>query len=148
MGSISITTTTYGIQYSCKPIFNSIKSRFDNFRTGPKSALSADWAHLPIPKDVQLFDRLVDAGEKVTRLLDAARDASDVIRTVVGVDRARTLGALRRIDGKQIRADDLKVAVSTGVGARVDGSRVRLPLKNCPGPITPKHGVNERATCS
>jgi hypothetical protein len=44
--------------------------------------LAADWAHLPIPKDVKLFDRLVAAGEQVTCLLDAARDASDVTRAL------------------------------------------------------------------
>ena len=36
-----------------------------------KSALSADWAHLPIPKDRELFEQLVTAGEQITRLLDA-----------------------------------------------------------------------------
>jgi transposase len=37
MGSTSITTTTYGMGRSVvNPIFHSLKSRFDNFRTGPK----------------------------------------------------------------------------------------------------------------
>ena len=49
-----------------------------------KSALSADWAHLPIPKDRELFDRLVAAGELVTRLLDANRDARDVVEAILG----------------------------------------------------------------
>ena len=82
-----------------------------NYQAEHKSALSADWAHLPIPKDLKLFDRLVAAGEQVTRLLDAAHDASDVIRAVVGTDRARAIGPLKRIDGKQVRPDDLKLAI-------------------------------------
>jgi hypothetical protein len=34
------------------------------------SALSADWAHVPIARDQQVFDRLVERGETVIRLLD------------------------------------------------------------------------------
>jgi hypothetical protein len=82
------------------------------------SALSADWAHLPIPKDWEVFDRLVAAGEQVTRLLDAARDASDIVRAVVGADRARVLGSLKRIDGEQVRTEDLKVTVTYWGGGK------------------------------
>jgi hypothetical protein len=89
-----------------------------SYQAEHKSALSADWAHLPIPKDVKLFDRVAAAGEQVTRLLDAARDASDVIRAVVGADRARALGPLKRIDGKQVRPDDLKVTVTYWGGGK------------------------------
>ena len=89
-----------------------------SYQAEHKSALSADWAHLPIPKDVKLFDRLAAAGEQVTRLLDAARDATDVIRAVVGADRARALGPLKRIDGKQVRPDDLKVTVTYWGGGK------------------------------
>ncbi len=49
-----------------------------SYQAEHKSALSADWAHLPIPKDAGLFARLVTAGEQVTRLLDASGDAGDV----------------------------------------------------------------------
>jgi hypothetical protein len=80
--------------------------------------LATDWAHLPIPKDVKLFDRLVAAGEQVTRPLDAARDAGDVIRAVVGADRARALGPLKRTDAKQVRPDDLKVTVTYWGGGK------------------------------
>jgi hypothetical protein len=83
-----------------------------------KSALSADWAHLPIPKDTKLFDRLVTAGEQVTRLLDAGRDAGDVIQTVVGADRARVLGSLKRLDGEQVRPADLKITVTYWGGGK------------------------------
>ena len=89
-----------------------------NYQAEHKSALSADWAHLPIPKDAILFDRLVTVGEQVTRLLDAGREAGDVIQAVVGADRARALGPLKRTDGKQVRPDDLKIAIAYWGGGK------------------------------
>jgi Type ISP C-terminal specificity domain len=89
-----------------------------SYQAEHKSALSADWAHLPIPKDKELFGRLVAAGENVTRLLDANRDARDVIESILGADRARSLGPLKRIDGKQLRPDDLKITVTYWGGGK------------------------------
>lgn len=77
-----------------------------------KSALSADWAHLPVPKDRDLFDRLVAKGEQVTRLLDANRDARDVIEAVLGGECVATLGPLKRTDGSHLRPADLKIDVT------------------------------------
>ena len=34
-----------------------------------RSALSADWAHLPVPKDKALLERLTEAGERTAHLL-------------------------------------------------------------------------------
>jgi hypothetical protein len=89
-----------------------------NYQAEHKSALSADWAHLPIPKDAGLFDRLTAAGEQVTRLLDAGRDASDVVHAVVGADRVRALGPLKRVHGEQVRPDDLKVTITYWGGGK------------------------------
>jgi len=89
-----------------------------SYQAEHKSALSADWAHLPIPKDAKLFDRLVTAGEFVTRLLDASRDAGDVIEAVVGTDRVRALGPLKRTDGKQVRPEDLRITVTYWGGGK------------------------------
>jgi hypothetical protein len=89
-----------------------------SYQAEHKSALSADWAHLPIPKDSNLFNRLVAAGEQVTRLLDSNTDAADVIQAIVGVERARALGPLKRLDGKQIRPDDLKIMVTYWGGGK------------------------------
>ena len=83
-----------------------------------KSALSADWAHLPIPKDLNLFDQLVTRGEQVTRLLDANRDARDVIEAVLSQERAVALGQLRRIDEGQLRPQDMQITVSYWGGSR------------------------------
>jgi Type ISP C-terminal specificity domain len=71
-----------------------------------------------MPKDIRLFDRLVAAGEQVTRLLDADRDAGNVIKAVVGADRARALGPPKRADAKQVRRDDLKITVTYWGGGK------------------------------
>jgi len=89
-----------------------------SYQAEHKSALSADWAHVPIPKDLKLFDRFVAAGENVTRLLDANHDAHAVIESILGADRARALGPLKRIDGKQVRPDDLKITVTYWGGGK------------------------------
>ncbi|WP_192178277.1 type ISP restriction/modification enzyme [Mesorhizobium amorphae] len=83
-----------------------------------KSALSADWAHLPIPKDLNLFEQLVVKGEQVTRLLDANRDARDVIEAVLGRECAAPLGPLKRSDGTNLRPGDLKVNVTYWGGGK------------------------------
>jgi hypothetical protein len=83
-----------------------------------KSALSSDWAHLPVPKNRNLFERLVEKGEQVTRLLDADRDALDVIEAVLGQQRAAVLGPLRRVDEAHVRPVDLQVTVSYWGGSR------------------------------
>jgi hypothetical protein len=88
------------------------------YQSEHKSALSADWAHVPIPKDKNLFDRLVSAGEQVTRLLDVDRDAADVIKAIIGTDLARALGPLKRTDAKQVRPDDLKITVTYWGGGK------------------------------
>jgi hypothetical protein len=89
-----------------------------SYQAEHKSALSADWAHLPIPKDADLFDRLVTAGGQVTWLLNAGRDAGDVIQAVLGANRVRALGPLKRTDGKQVRSDDLKITVTYWGGGK------------------------------
>jgi len=89
-----------------------------SYQAEHKSALAADWAHLAIPKDADLFHRLVLAGEQVKRLLDADLDASETIRAVVGEDRARALGPLKVADGKQVTPDDLSVTVTYWGGGK------------------------------
>jgi hypothetical protein len=83
-----------------------------------KSALSADWAHLPIPRNATLFAELVSAGEQVARLLDANRDARDVAVAILGNERFAALAPLQRMGGNQIRPDDLKITVNYWGGAK------------------------------
>lgn len=88
------------------------------YQSEHKSALSADWAHLPIPKDHQLFERLVEKGEQVIRLLDADRDASEVIEAVLGHQRMASLGQMRRVDSENLHPADLKIEISYWGGSR------------------------------
>jgi hypothetical protein len=83
-----------------------------------KSALSADWAHLPIPKDKELFEALVAKGEQVARLLDANRDAYDVIEAVLGSARAALIGPLKRADGGNLKPSDLKITITYWGGGK------------------------------
>lgn len=89
-----------------------------SYQAEHKSALSSDWAHLPIPKDAELLSKLVDSGEQIARLLDANLDARDVIEAVLTPERAKQLGRLRRRDGGQLTTDDLKVAVTYWGGGK------------------------------
>jgi len=52
------------------------------------------------------------------RLLDADRDAADVIKAVVGADLVRAIGPLKRTDAKQVRPDDLKITVTYWGGGK------------------------------
>ena len=65
-----------------------------------------------------LFARLVTAGDQVTRLLDASGDAGDIEQAIIGADRARALGPLKRTDGDQVRPEDLKVTVTYWGGGK------------------------------
>ena len=89
-----------------------------SYQAEHKSALSADWAHLPIPKDAVLFDHVVAAGEQVTALLDADRDVGEVVSAVLGADMARELGRLKRSDSGQVQAADLKVTITYWGGGK------------------------------
>ncbi|HEY5305716.1 MAG TPA: type ISP restriction/modification enzyme [Pseudolabrys sp.] len=89
-----------------------------SYQAEHKSALAADWAHLPIPKDKKLLDRLAIAGEQVTRLLDSSRSAGDVIKAVLGAERTKELGPLKRAGGQQVRPDDLKITVTYWGGGK------------------------------
>jgi len=73
---------------------------------------------MPIPKDRDLFEQLVVRGEQVTRLLDANRDARDVIEAVLGRERAALLGPLKRTDGGNLRPDDLKIGITYWGGGK------------------------------
>ncbi|WP_428393409.1 type ISP restriction/modification enzyme [Lichenicoccus sp.] len=89
-----------------------------SYQSEHKSALSSDWAHLPITKDADLLGRLVDVGEQVARLLDADRDAREVVEAVLTPERAKLLGQLRRLDGANVSADDLKLTFTYWGGGK------------------------------
>jgi hypothetical protein len=62
--------------------------------------------------------RLVDAGEQAARLLDAERDAREVVEAVLTPERAKLLGQLRRLDGASVAADDLKLTITYWGGGK------------------------------
>lgn len=82
-----------------------------------KSALSADWAHPPLPRNPALFAELAEAGDAVAALLDADADANDAVRAALG-DLTSHIGPLRRTDGGQVRPEDLAVSISYWGGAK------------------------------
>jgi hypothetical protein len=88
------------------------------YQTDHKSALSADWAHLPVPRDAALFERIAAAGDQLAHLLDAHADAREHIFAVLGEDRATQLAPLRREGGGAIRPQDLLVTVNYWGGAK------------------------------
>lgn len=88
------------------------------YQADHRSALSADWAHLPVPKDTTLFGRISEAGDLVAQLLDSNADARDHVFAVVGEERAAHLAQLRKEDGSAIRPDDLKIIVNYWGGAK------------------------------
>jgi Type ISP C-terminal specificity domain len=91
------------------------------YQADHRSALSADWAHLPAPKDIALFHRLAEVGELVARLLDADADTRDQVFAATGDERAAQLAQLRTADGGPIRPEDLKVTVNCWGGPRAAG---------------------------
>jgi len=88
------------------------------YQSEHKSALSADWAHLPIPRDHNLLDRLAAAGAQVTALLDAQSDAGDLVAGILGAELARHVGPLKRAGAEQVRAGDLHVTVTYWGGGK------------------------------
>jgi hypothetical protein len=85
-----------------------------------QDSLAQDWAHLPIPSDPAGFDRLVEAGDKVATLLDPSVDADQVITALVGADRVKHLGVVRRRSGGPVDSTDLAVTVSYYGAAKGD----------------------------
>jgi predicted helicase len=88
------------------------------YQSEHKSALSADWAHIPIPKQSKLFDELAAAGDQAAFLLDAQRDATSLATKILGDQRTTNLGQLSRQDGQQVRADDLRVTIKYWAGGK------------------------------
>jgi hypothetical protein len=80
--------------------------------------LSADWAHLPVPKDGALLGRLTETGELLARLLDSSMDARDQVFSVLGEEHAAQLAQLRKHDGSAIRPEDLRITQNYWGGSK------------------------------
>jgi hypothetical protein len=88
------------------------------YQNDHKSALAADWAHIPIPKQCKLLDEIATAGDHVALLLDANRDAGALVTEVLGEERAASLARLSRQDGQQVRGEDLRITVKYWAGGK------------------------------
>ncbi|WP_063825596.1 type ISP restriction/modification enzyme [Mesorhizobium amorphae] len=91
----------------CLAIMNSPAYRMEH-----ASALGADWARVPIPRNPALARQVGELGRLVAALMDCSTDASSVLREILGRDKVASTAAIRRSDGHSISADDLRVTIS------------------------------------
>jgi hypothetical protein len=90
-----------------------------------KDSLAQDWAHIPIPRQKELFDRLRAAGDQIAVLLNPVVDARNIVKRILG-DSAKTLAVASRVGGGSLRSEDLVVAYSF-FGNATGGWRSRQP---------------------
>ncbi|MDG4876980.1 N-6 DNA methylase [Mesorhizobium sp. WSM4935] len=91
----------------CLAVMNSPAYRMEH-----ASALGADWARVPIPKDPIVAQRLDELGGLVADLLDCSSDTLSVLRKVLDRDAIASIATVRRSDGQPISSDDLRVTIS------------------------------------
>lgn len=103
------------------------------YQSDHRSALSADWAHLPVPKDSTLLERLAESGELVAYLLNANRDSNEEVTAVLGEERTAKLARLHKQDGSAVRPEDLLVTVNYWGGAK--GRWVNRPFSSEEEPL-------------
>jgi hypothetical protein len=75
-----------------------------------RESLAQDWAHVPIPRDVALFERLAEAGGLIATLLNPLADTRAALKATLG-GYARHLAVLDSADGAAVREDDLVISV-------------------------------------
>jgi Type ISP C-terminal specificity domain/N-6 DNA Methylase len=73
-----------------------------------RDALAHDWAHLPVPKDPKILDRLIVLGDQLAALLDPLAKVGAMIRAILGAERAARLGVIT----SKASPPDLRVTVS------------------------------------
>lgn len=76
------------------------------------SALAADWARIPLPRDKSVAERTASLGKKLANLLDCSIDATDTLREIIPPDGLKMIGILRRNDGLPLSSEDLRVTIS------------------------------------
>ncbi len=90
-----------------------------------QDALAQDWLHLPIPRARKVLERAAALGATVATLLDPHKDATRVLRDILGPD-ARALAVLAAKDAKRVAEDELLVEYSF-YGAAAGSWRSRPP---------------------
>jgi hypothetical protein len=86
-----------------------------NYQEAHADMLSQDWAHIPIPRSADAFNRGAELGRAVATLLDPLIDGTTVVREILG-DEAARIGVVRRVDGAT--AIDRRITYSYFAGAR------------------------------
>lgn len=87
------------------------------YETDHQESLAQDWAHLPIPRSLDLLGKLVEAGDAAAKLLDPMAGADKVVRELLGED-AGALGVLTKVGGGAVRDEARVVTVSYYGAAR------------------------------
>ncbi len=75
-----------------------------------RESIAQDWAHVPIPRELTLFEQLADAGGLIATLLNPLADPRAALENILG-DYARHLAVLDSADGNPVREDDLVISV-------------------------------------
>jgi hypothetical protein len=93
-----------------------------------KESLAQDWAHIPIPRQKDVFARLCSSGDQIAVLLNPIIDARSTIKTILGSS-ANTLAVASRDGGGSVRSNDMVVAYSFS-GNATGGWRSRQPTES------------------
>src|ERR1017187_3587648 len=93
------------------------------YQSEHKQSLAQDWAHIPVPRSRDLFDESAKAGDLLAGLLNPTASVTKALKEVLG-DSARELAVPRKLDGGNVRQDDLTVEMSF-FGAAQGGWRSR-----------------------
>jgi Type ISP C-terminal specificity domain/N-6 DNA Methylase len=88
-----------------------------------RESLAQAWAHVPIPRDRELFEELAGVGDLIATLLNPLLEPRSVIRATLG-GYARRIAMLSSTAGTAVREDDLVVAIPH-FGAARGGWRTR-----------------------
>ncbi len=90
-----------------------------------QDSLAQDWAHIPIPRDKALFDKIAELGDRLAILLNPLLDAGKVVSSIIGKDIKR-LATPERIGGKPVSEAEL-VVEHNYYGAAQGAWRPRVP---------------------
>jgi hypothetical protein len=98
-----------------------------------RESLAQDWAHVPIPRDRELFEELARVGDLIATLLNPLTEARAAIRATLG-EYAPKLAVLASTEGGAVRGNDLVITIAH-FGAARGGWRLR-PYEDSENPPT------------
>jgi hypothetical protein len=95
-----------------------------------KESLAQDWAHIPIPKSLLVFEALTKVGEQLGFLLNPVSSSTGPLKQVLG-ELVKSIGAVQKEGGGNVESGDLGVQYSF-FGVAQGGWRSRAPLPDEP----------------